>query len=94
MAFSNLPLQRRIHAVNIDCMRHPKFALLSGVIPMGKSEVREGVDTAYTDGKDKVYGAEFIAPLNRKQLRYVVLHENMHVALKHCVMPLYRGLVY
>ena len=90
MAFSNLPLQRRIHAVNIDCMRHPKFALLSGVIPMGKSEVRDGVETAYTDGKDKVYGSEFIAPLNRKQLRYVVLHENLHVALKHCVMPLYR----
>ena len=90
MSFQNLTLQQRISAVNIDCMRHPKFALLSGVIPMGKSDVVDNQPTAATNGKDKLYGRAFITPLNRKQLRYLVLHENFHVALKHCVLPYYR----
>jgi predicted metal-dependent peptidase len=53
---------------------------------MGKSEVVENMPTAATNGRDKKYGAAFIAPLNRKQLRYLVLHENFHVALKHCIL--------
>lgn len=93
MSFDKLTLTQRIQAVNIDCMRHPKFALLSGVICMGTSDVKKGVPTAYTDGKNKVYGEEFIATeFDRKQLRYLVLHENFHVGLKHCVMPHYVSL--
>lgn len=90
--FEKMTLTQRIQAVNIDCMRHPQYALLAGVICMGKSDVVEGVPTAGTDGKNKLYGAEFIKPLTRKQLRYLVLHENFHVALKHCVMPFYNDL--
>ena len=81
--FEKMTLNQRIQAVNIDCMRHPQFALLAGVICMGKSEVVEGIPTAGTDGKNKKYGVKFITPLNRKQLRYLVLHENFHVALKN-----------
>lgn len=92
MSFNNLPLTQRVQAANIDCMRHPKFALLSGNICMGKSEVKDDVPTAMTNGKDKFYGAAFIEPLTRKQLRYVVLHENGHVAYKHCVLPYYEQL--
>ena len=91
-SFEKMTLNQRIQAVNIDCMRHPQFALLAGVICMGRSEVVEGIPTAGTDGKHKKYGAKFITPLNRKQLRYLVLHENFHVALKHCVMPFYNDL--
>ena len=86
MTFEKMTLNQRIQAVNIDCMRHPKFALLSGVICMGKSEVSEKTKTASTNGRDKKYGVDFITPLNRKQLRYLVLHENFHVALKHCTL--------
>jgi len=91
-SFEKMTLNQRIQAVNIDCMRHPQFALLAGVICMGRSEVVEGIPTAGTDGKHKKYGAKFITPLTRKQLRYLVLHENFHVALKHCVMPFYDDL--
>lgn len=86
MSFEKMTLNQRIQAANIDCMRHPKFALLSGVIMMGKSEVTDKLPTAATNGKDKMYGANFISDMTRKQLRYVVLHENFHVALKHCVL--------
>jgi len=86
MSFEKMTLTQRVQACNIDCMRHPKFALLSSVICMGKSEVVEKMPTAATNGRDKKYGAAFITPLNRKQLRYLVLHENFHVALKHCIL--------
>lgn len=89
MSFDKMTPNQKIQAANIDCMRHPKFALFSGHICMGKSEVREGVPTAMTNGKDKFYGAEFISGMNRKQLRYLVLHENGHVAYKHCVLKSY-----
>lgn len=84
MSFAKLTLTQRVQAANIDCMRHHKFALLASIICMGKSEVKDSVKTAVTNGRDKQYGTEFIAPLNRKQLRYLVLHENFHCALKHC----------
>jgi predicted metal-dependent peptidase len=86
MTFEKMTLTQRVQACNIDCMRDQRFALLSGVICMGKSEVSDKVPTASTNGRDKKYGSTFIAPLNRKQLRYLVLHENFHVALKHCVL--------
>jgi predicted metal-dependent peptidase len=85
MSFEKMTLHRRVEAVNIDCMRNKDFALLSGIICMGKSDVKDGIPTAGTDGKNKYYGAEFIKDMTRKQLRYLVLHENFHVALKHCI---------
>lgn len=92
MSFDKLTPNQKIQAVNIDCMRHHRFALLAGVICMGNSEVRDNVPTALTDGKNKYYGAKFIDGFTRKQLRYLVLHENFHVALKHCVLPYYTEL--
>ncbi len=89
MSFDKMTPDQKIQAANIDCMRHPKYALLSGIICMGKSEVRDDVPTACTNGKDKLYGRAFIEGKTRKQLRYLVLHENFHVALKHCVLPMY-----
>ena len=92
MSWEKMTPAQRVQAANIDAMRHHKFALLSGIICMGKSEVKPGVPTAYTNGCDKVYGEEFIDGFTRKQLRYLVLHENFHVALKHCVLPHYVNL--
>ena len=89
MSFEKLTLNQRVQAANIDCMRHPQFARLAGVIAMGKSEVNDAVPTAVTNGRDKFYGTEFISDFTRKQLRYLVLHENFHVAFKHCVLPHY-----
>jgi len=86
MTFDKMTLTQRVQAVNIDCMRHPSFGQLAGTIMLGKSEVVEKMKTAATNGRDKKYGAAFITPLNRKQLRYLVLHENFHVALKHCIL--------
>lgn len=78
----------RVKRAHITMMKHPQTALYSGVMLMGKSEVNEGKFTAYTDGFNKKYCANFMYKLNEPQVRGVVLHENLHVLLKHLLFGL------
>lgn len=80
---NNLTHEQRLQRSHIWLMRAPNFALLSGIILLGESRVKDGVPTAYTDGRDKFYGREFMDTLNEKQLNFVVAHENFHVLYKH-----------
>jgi predicted metal-dependent peptidase len=85
VAFKDLKPAQKIVAVNTDFMRHPNFAILGGVTQIG--EVRfdnEAIPTAGTDGEHVYYNEAFIAPMTRKQLRYLVGHEALHKALHHC----------
>ena len=75
--------ETRLKKAHIALMKHPETALYSGVMLMGKNTVIEDKVTAYTNGVDKKYGREFISKLTDSQLRGLVLHENLHVALKH-----------
>jgi len=80
---NNLTHEQRLQRSHISLMRSPNFALLSGIILLGTSSVKDGVPTAYTNGRDKVYGREFMDTLDEKQLNFVVAHENFHVLYKH-----------
>lgn len=73
----------KIKRAHIALMKHPETAMYSGIILMGKTTVEDGVPTAYTDGFNKVYGAEFISSLKDEHVRGIVLHETLHIALKH-----------
>lgn len=73
----------RVKRAHITMMKHKDTALYSGVMLMGKSEVTGGKFTAYTDGFNKKYCSDFIEKLSESQVRGVVLHENLHVLLKH-----------
>lgn len=84
MAFKDLTLPNRIVAVHVDFMKHKDFCILGGVTQIGKVSVDDTVTTAATNGEDVYYNPEFIADMSRKQLRYLVGHENMHKALHHC----------
>lgn len=75
--------ERKLKKVKINLMRNPKFALWSGVMMIGKTSVVEGIPTACTNGRDEMYGLEFVKLLDEKQLAFVVLHENMHKGLRH-----------
>ena len=75
--------ETRLKKAHIALMKHPETALYSGVMLMGKSEVSEKPFTAYTDGVNKKYSKPFIEKITSDaQLRGLVLHENLHVALK------------
>jgi predicted metal-dependent peptidase len=75
--------ETRLKKAHISLMKHPETALYSGVMLMGKSSVEDEKFTAYTDGVNKRYSREFISKLSDAELRGLVLHENLHVALKH-----------
>ena len=83
--WQSLDITARIKAVHTDIMRHPEFALLAGVICMGRVIIDDNMPTAATNGLDVRYGRAFATALNQKQLRYLALHENNHKALRHCV---------
>jgi predicted metal-dependent peptidase len=74
----------RIKKAHIALMKHPETALYSGVLLMGVSEVVEKASfTAYTDGVNKRYAKPFLETVKTEpKLRGLVLHENLHVALK------------
>ena len=74
---------QRLERSHIQLMRSKKFARLSGILMLGDSTLKDGVPTAYTNGRDKVYGTEFVGKLDEKEFNFVVVHENFHVAYKH-----------
>lgn len=77
----------RLKRAHVALMKHPETALYSGVMLMGTSEVTDGAYTAYTDGVNKKYGRQFLEKyvLSESKMRGLVLHENLHVALKQMV---------
>jgi len=93
MAFKDLSPYEKIVAVHTDFMRHPDFCILGGVTQIGRVTVDDETLTACTDGENAKYGAAFIKDMTRKQLRYLVGHENMHKALHHCTdyIPLFKA---
>jgi len=75
--------EMRLKKAHIALMKHPETALYSGVMLMGSSEVVDKEFTAYTDGVNKKYSRSFIEKIDvAAKLRGLVLHENLHVALK------------
>lgn len=82
--WESLSLTERVLAVKLDCFRHPDFALIATAMHVGKAHVRDDVPTAATNGKDMFFGSAFIAPMSRKELRYLILHEALHISLHHC----------
>lgn len=75
--------ETRLKKAHVALMKHPETALYSGVILMGENSIIEDKTTAYTDGRNKRYSREFVAKLSDAELRGLIMHENLHVALKH-----------
>ena len=75
--------ERRLSKVKISIMRNPKFALWGGLMTVGKTSVVDNIPTACTNGRDEMYGREFIKSLTDKGLAFVVLHETLHKAYRH-----------
>ena len=83
MTTHKLSPEDRIKKAHIALMKHPETALYSGVMMLGKSEVIDDCPTAKTDGINKYYGRKFIEELTDLNLRALILHENLHIALNH-----------
>lgn len=75
--------ERKLKKVTIDLMRDPTFADMAGIFMLGKKSVVDGVPMAATNGRDEVYGTEFVKKLDMKELAFVVVHEAYHKMLRH-----------
>lgn len=73
----------RIKRAHVALMKHPETALYAGVMLMGTTDVSDESFTAYTDGVNKRYSRPFLETItDESKCRGLVLHENLHVALK------------
>jgi len=77
--------ERRVQKAKISLMRNPKFALLSGILMVGKTKVVEKLRTACTNGRDESYGREFVSKLRDNELNFLVAHENYHKMYRHLI---------
>ena len=75
--------ERKVQKAKITLMRDPKFALLSGILMVGKTGVDENTPTARTNGRDEWYGRKFVKDLSDAELMFVVAHENYHKMYRH-----------
>jgi predicted metal-dependent peptidase len=81
-----LTAEQKIQKDHVWLMKNPKYCLYSGIIMIGKTEVRDDMPTAATNGRDVFYGRDFMDTLSDKERRAVILHENLHKAFQHTTM--------
>lgn len=75
--------ERRVQKAKITLMRNPKFALLSGILMVGKTSVEDKIPTAMTNGRDDKFGRAFVKSLSDRELNFVVAHEAAHKMFRH-----------
>ena len=80
---SNLSAEQRLTRATVWLMNSPQHAIFSGLYMMGRTEVREHIPTACTNGRDEFYGRKFIESLPEEEVRGVKLHETWHKAARH-----------
>ena len=75
--------ERKVQKAKVALMRNPKFALLSGVLMVGKTSVVDNIPTACTNGRDEKYGRAFIKSLRDSEVAFVIAHEAGHKMYRH-----------
>jgi predicted metal-dependent peptidase len=75
--------ERKVQKAKISLMRNPKFALLSGVLMVGRTSVVDNLPTACTNGRDEKYGRKFVADLRDQELGFLIAHEASHKMYRH-----------
>lgn len=75
--------ERKLQKCKITLMRNQKFALLQGVMMVGRTYINDFIPTACTNGRDESYGRKFVKDLPEKELAFVIAHEAGHKMYRH-----------
>lgn len=81
-----LSAEQRLQKAVIDIMANTKYIALAGILMIGDRRIEDDVrrcPTAYTNGRDEVYGRAFVDKLNDAELRFLLLHECYHKLYRH-----------
>jgi len=80
---TTLTAEQRLTRAIVWLMNDPTYAAFSGLYLMGKTEVKDDVPTACTNGRDEFYGRDFVDSLMEEEVRGLKLHETWHKAARH-----------
>jgi len=80
---TKLTVEQLIQKDHVALMKDPKYCLYSGIIMIGRTEVKDDVPTACTDGRNTYYGRDYMAKQAANKRKGVILHENLHKAFRH-----------
>jgi len=85
LMLNQLTEEQRLTKAVVSIMGNPKYTALAGVLMIGDRNVVDdpSVPTACTNGRDEMYGREFVKQLNDAELRFLVLHEVYHKLFRH-----------
>jgi predicted metal-dependent peptidase len=78
-----LSAEDRITKAYVALMQNKQTMLYSGLLMVGKVEVKDDCRTACTNGRDVIYGRGFVQSLTDPELRGLILHETMHKMYQH-----------
>ena len=86
MFMGKLTPEQRVQKAVIDIMAKDRYAALAGILMIGEKRVEYDADkcpTAYTDGKNVVFGADFMDGMTDAELRFLAIHEEKHKMYRH-----------
>lgn len=83
MLGKQLTVEQRLNKAVIDIMAEPHYYAIAPVLMIGDKSVCDKTPTAYTNGRDEVYGRKFVEGLSDAELRFLVLHEAYHKMYRH-----------
>jgi predicted metal-dependent peptidase len=76
--------QQKLERAFLWIMKNPNYAAYTGVLMVGESTLSDKPGlTARTDGKNVEYGEAFVDSLSEQEVRFLILHENLHKAFRH-----------
>ena len=79
----SLTTEQRLSKAVVSIMSNEKYVALAGILMIGDRSVRDDIPTACTNGRDEMYGREFVDKLSDPELRFLTLHECYHKLYKH-----------
>ena len=80
---NKLSPQQRLDKAVVAIMGNEKYRALAGILMIGDRSIKGDVPTACTNGRDEMYGHDFVVKLTDAELRFVVLHESFHKLYRH-----------
>lgn len=78
-----LTVEQRLYKATTDIVGRDEFVALAGVLMIGTKQVSDKIPTACTNGRDELYGREFVGGLSDAEFRFVMLHECYHKMYRH-----------
>ena len=83
MINNKLTAEQRMWKACSDIVGSNDFVALASVLMVGSKQVVDGLPTACTNGRDELYGREFVDSLTDPEFRFLILHECYHKMYKH-----------